>query len=88
MIVHDFNCNDIAFAPDEAQAPLIVDPDAVLARAIAPQGFKLVAGRDAQEIQRSYSVQLLQLAQYNIRDCSTDATPRLDMLKEFIRIPM
>jgi hypothetical protein len=35
MIVHDFNLKCIAFRPDEANAVLIVDPDAVLALTVA-----------------------------------------------------
>lgn len=68
MIVHDFDGHGIAFAPQEAQPPLVVDPDAVLPGAVTLQGFKLVAGRDAQEVQCSRRVQLLKLAQRNLLD--------------------
>jgi hypothetical protein len=30
MVVHDFNVNGIAVHPDEANAPLVIDPNAVL----------------------------------------------------------
>ncbi len=35
MVIHDFNIEHIAVLPFEAYAPLLVDPDAVLARAVA-----------------------------------------------------
>ena len=66
MIVDDFNSGGIAFSPDKAQPPLVVDPDAVLACAVAPQCFKLVARGNTQEVQHGCSVQLLQLAQRNL----------------------
>jgi hypothetical protein len=40
MVVYDLNVVRIALAPAKANSPLIVDPDAVLAFPIAPQGFQ------------------------------------------------
>jgi hypothetical protein len=37
----------VAVVPDEADPPLIIDPDTVLTFAIAFQRFKTVSGRDA-----------------------------------------
>jgi hypothetical protein len=42
MVVYDLNVVRIALAPAKANSPLIVDPDAVLAFPIAPQGFQPV----------------------------------------------
>jgi len=44
MIINNLNIVRIALKPPEANSPLIIDPDAVLAGAIAPQHLKTVAG--------------------------------------------
>jgi hypothetical protein len=43
VIVHYFDIVRILFPPNETDAILIVDPDAVLAGAISPQCFKPVS---------------------------------------------
>lgn len=47
MIVDDFNQagTDVALVPDKTDAPLVVDPDAVLALPVAGQPFKAIAGQ-------------------------------------------
>ncbi len=46
MVINDFNGFRASIRPEEAQAELVVDADAVLTGAIASQGFQLVAWRD------------------------------------------
>src|SRR5688500_6379247 len=48
VIVGDLDVVGIALAPDEADTPLIVDPNAVLPAAIALQSLHAVARRHAQ----------------------------------------
>lgn len=43
MIVDDFYITRTSRGPDEANAPLIVDPDAVLSRAVTAKRFEPVA---------------------------------------------
>ncbi len=45
MIVADFNVFSVVVFPFEADAPLFVDPDGVLAFAVAFEGFELVSRR-------------------------------------------
>jgi hypothetical protein len=45
VIIHDFNLRRSFLGPHKANPELVVDPDAVLAGAIARQGFEPVAGR-------------------------------------------
>jgi len=40
MVVHDFNVQGVAIHPDEADSPLIVDPDAVLSYSVSLQRFE------------------------------------------------
>jgi hypothetical protein len=45
-VLRDFNVFGIAFPPGEADAVLVIDPDAVLALAVAAKGLELVPRRD------------------------------------------
>ncbi len=45
MIVNNFNIVGIAITPDKAQAPLVVNPYAMLASPIARQRFQPIARR-------------------------------------------
>ncbi len=47
MVVHDFHIVGVAVPPHEADAILIIDPDAVLALALAVQRLQPVSGRHA-----------------------------------------
>lgn len=61
MIVHDLYIPGIAVTPDEADAPLIVDANAVLPASVATKGLQPVAGRDSQVIETASSVDCNQL---------------------------
>src|ERR1017187_6608940 len=63
MIIHDFNVVRVFAVPAEANAPLVVDADAVLSRAIAFQGFQAVAGRQGQITQFAGAIKLRELPQ-------------------------
>jgi hypothetical protein len=45
MIVNDLNFMHVSLLPSEANAPLIVDSDRILAPATSLQGFQAEAGR-------------------------------------------
>lgn len=51
MIIGDFDLVCVAIAPPKANAPLVVDPDAVLTSTIAAERFKTITGRHAQVFQ-------------------------------------
>src|ERR1035437_2425288 len=51
MVIHNFNVVRVFTVPAEANAPWVVDADAVLSGAIAFQGFQAVAGRQGQVTQ-------------------------------------
>lgn len=53
MIIRNLNLIGIPIGPDKAHAPLIIDPDTVLAFAIAFQGFETIGGRYPNVIQGS-----------------------------------
>ena len=45
MVIHNFYFMRVFALPGEADAPLVVDADAVLSRAVAFESFQAVAGR-------------------------------------------
>jgi hypothetical protein len=57
MVVNDLDLFGTALRPDKAYPPLLVDPNAVLARPVAPQGFQVVGWRQAQVFQAFGGIQ-------------------------------
>lgn len=57
MVVADLDFVRTIGAPDEADAPLVVDSDAVLSRPVASQAFQSVSGRAPQVLQNTRRVQ-------------------------------
>ena len=88
MVVDDFHIVGVAIPPNEADAILIIDSDAVLAFALAVQSLQPVSGRNIQIIQRHGGMQqeeLLQCPHFQIGG-NPSASPRLPKLLR-IRIP-
>ena len=61
MIIDDLDALRRAFAPDEAESPLIVDPDAVLTGSVSAEHFHVIA-RKRKISQASGPVHLVQFA--------------------------
>ena len=62
MIVHDFHIVGIAVAPNKADAPLVVNADAVLSFSIAFQRFQVIAWWRLQIAKFGGDIQLPQLS--------------------------
>jgi hypothetical protein len=52
MVVGDFDFAGVSPNPAEAETPLVVDADAVLAGAVAFERFEPVEGRNAEAFER------------------------------------
>jgi hypothetical protein len=63
VVIHDLDIVGVVAPPTEADAPLVVDPDAVLALLIAAQSLKPVTGRYPQIVKALRSVQHPELPQ-------------------------
>ena len=63
VIVDDFDMRGASFAPDKTNAPLIVDADRMLAKAIRLQRFEPIARRRPQIGQSPSVVEKTQLPQ-------------------------
>jgi len=48
MVVYDLDVERVTLVPTEADAPLLVDPNAVLSCAVTPQGLQPIPWRDPQ----------------------------------------
>lgn len=62
VIVHYLDVYRSDFSPLEADSPLVVDADTVLALAITFQGLQVVAEWGLQKVQRLSSIELSKLA--------------------------
>jgi hypothetical protein len=62
VIVGDFDVVSIAFLPDKANSPLIVDANAVLSPSIAAQSFQVISWRRSQIAEPNRSIQLPQFS--------------------------
>jgi hypothetical protein len=51
MVINDSDVFCIGACPREADAPLIVDADAVLAVPVPGKGFEAIAGREAEKVE-------------------------------------
>ena len=61
MVIDDLSIEYVAILPSEADAPLLVDADAVLARAVALECLELIRWRDHQIAQIRSAIEVLQL---------------------------
>jgi hypothetical protein len=64
MVIHNFHVQRIFAVPSEANPPLVIYADAVLAFAVVFQGFQVVAIRHTQIIQ---AARLMQHQQFSPR---------------------
>ncbi len=62
MVVHDFDAVRAIHFPHEANTPLVIDANAVLALAIAFQRLQLITGRNVQTGEFGCCMELQQLA--------------------------
>jgi hypothetical protein len=80
MVVNDFDIMRAVSFPAEADTPLIVDTNGVLAFAVAFESFQSIAGRNAQVNQFRDGVKLGELAQgsaLNVRrECADFLQPK------------
>ncbi len=65
MVICNLNIFNTAFRPPEADAPLIVDTNAMLACAVTLEGLKAITGRYPQITQPAGDLELPQLSAGN-----------------------
>ena len=57
MIINDLDIVSVPLAPTEANAPLFVDPNAILSLPVASQFLKAISRRDTKIIQSLRRIQ-------------------------------
>ncbi len=72
MVVDDLNVVSVAVSPSKANSPLVVDPNAVLTPALAPQPLESVARWDAKVFQARHRIEDPQLPQTNSLNTSSE----------------
>ena len=80
MVVNYLHIVGILFLPAEADAPLVVDPDAELSPAVALQRFETVATRYTQHLETSSRINQLELASRRCLNLSRQP-PNFDALE-------
>jgi hypothetical protein len=60
VVVRDFDFEGMAFLPTKADPELLVDPDAVLTRAIVPECLQPVSRRNSEVLEIAGSVDLVE----------------------------
>ena len=62
MVVNDLDVMRVIFLPKETDTPLVIDPNAVLTRAVALERLKMITRRGSQVIQPGTGVKHSQLS--------------------------
>src|SRR5579872_2429172 len=73
MVVDDFDVMRLAISPNEANSPLVVDPNTMLPGAVALEGLQAVAGRNSKIVQ---SPSRMEVHQFPPRDPLDRAEPQ------------
>jgi len=87
VVIDNLDVARAAVLPFEADTPLIVDPDAVLAPAITPERFKPVRRRDAQVVEYGGGIEHAQLASGGLLDSSSQPA-RVLAAPDLLRFPV
>src|SRR5207248_2253000 len=74
VIVDDLDISWSSSGPHEANPPLIVDPNTVLAGAVGPEAFQTISWRNAQVAQIDGPVEQAQLTQGDVLNIRRQAS--------------
>lgn len=84
MVVDDLNALGACIDPTEANAPLIIDADAVLSQALPLQCLEAIAWRNAKIIKATSDLKLPQLTSRD--DCYVNKSPDALTLRQCLRV--
>lgn len=83
VVIGNFNVEGVTVFPDEANAPLLIDTNAVLSFAVTPQSFKIVRWRHPKVVECDGRIQLRQTplrSRYNFDRKPLRDTARADSI--------
>jgi hypothetical protein len=75
MVINDLNLGGPFVGPHKANAPLAVDPYAVLPQPVTRQSLQMIAWGTAQKVERDSRVQLRQLSFGDRLDAAESSAP-------------
>ena len=75
MVINDLDVFGTRSGPSEAESPLVIDPDAVLALSVAAKCFEPVSGRHPQVLEAGGDFELPQLAASDRRNAFEPPDP-------------
>jgi hypothetical protein len=81
MVVGNLDIESVAFIPAEAEAVLVVDPNAILPFAVSGERFQSVARKQRQVAKRGRTMQVEELPQ---RDFSDRLQLSRELLPEYV----
>jgi hypothetical protein len=87
VVVNDLDVIRVPVLPAKADAPLIVDANAVLARAIAFEFFESVAGRDTQVLELLGGINEANLTEHEPEEVGREPPDALP-LKQALGVPI
>ena len=73
MVIHNLNLLRVSILPREADAVLVIDPDAVLPAPVSTKGLEVVARERSQVVEPCRGVQLHELALSDTGDAPKSA---------------
>jgi hypothetical protein len=76
MVIRDFDIVGTSSLPTKAYPILLVDPDAVLSRAVASQSFKAIPWGNCEFSKLPYAIYLIQLPPGNLPQRAGTCFPR------------
>lgn len=85
MIIRDFDVFRLSLPPYKADAPLVIDPQAMLSLAIPFQGFQSIRGRQMQVLQVDGGVEGIQSHERSLLNVGRELPHEL-ALEDFLRI--
>jgi hypothetical protein len=83
MIIHNLHLFGMAFSPHEADAPLVIDTDAVLSFTIPLQGFQSIRRWQAEVFQPAGRVERIELYEGPLLNITGELTDELSFEDSF-----
>ena len=77
MVIHEFDIMSISTTPDEADSPLVIDPDAMLPLPISFQRLQAVSWWDEQKVQVCCGMKLDKLTESHPLDIGREPSKLL-----------
>src|SRR5207249_3867070 len=87
LIVHNLDLMRVSVLPSKADAPLVVDANAVLTLSVAVQRFGPIARRDAQVANRACSMQIQKLPPFFGAPVGSTSASTAESVLRSIRCP-